>query len=442
VSPELLCGWGRTAPSAGRVVYPRSVEQVAQTVRTAGPRGIIARGLGRSYGDAAQNAGGTVLNLSALSHIGAVDDRTGEITVGAGVSVDALLRTVVPHGWFVPVTPGTRWVTIGGAVAADVHGKNHHRDGSIGAHLTAIELVDGLGEPHTVHPDSVAFRAVLGGMGLTGVITSVRLRLTRIGSAYVGVDTTRTNDFDGTLAALRTADRRRFSVAWIDALAAGSGLGRGVVTAGDFLPADATPDPRHPLTYGPGLSVPAPRSSPGRLLDRPLGVAFNQAYYRRAPRAALAVPTSIPAFFHPLDVIRNWNRLYGAHGLVQYQCVSPRAETARAVLELLRDAGAPTLLAVLKRFGPAGCAPLSFPAPGWTLAVDLPARRRELADVLDRADRLVAQDGGRVYLAKDARVRPAVLAEMYPGLAEWRKARDELDPRGTFCSDLARRLEL
>lgn len=437
---ELLTGWGRTAPTAAAVCRPHTVDEVVAAVRAGSERGILARGLGRSYGDAAQNAGGVVLDLAGLDAMGPVDAVTGDVACGAGVSIDAVLRRAVADGWFVPVTPGTRQVTLGGAVAADVHGKNHHRDGSIGAHVRRLELVDGGGTVRELTPDDELFRATVGGMGLTGIITAVTLQLTAIGTAWLAVDTRRTADLDETMSALTDFDRRRrYTVAWLDGLARGGALGRGVVTAGDHLDAADVDDP---LSFAPRSRASVPPVVPRGLLGRGRLALFNAAYHRRAPRRATDVPIHSAAFFHPLDALDGWNRLYGADGFVQYQFAAADPALVRDVLETLRSAHVPVLLAVLKRFGPGSAAPLSFPIEGWTLAVDIPARTAGLGAVLDDVDRLVVAAGGRVYLAKDARTCPELIEAMYPRLGEWRELRAAADPRGVFTSDLARRLRL
>ena len=441
----LLSGWGRSAPTASDVLRPRSVDEVADLVRAAGPRGVLARGLGRSYGDAAQNAGGLVLDLRGLDAIGTVDPSTCELTCGAGTSLDALLRRSLPQGWFVPVTPGTRQVTLGGAVAADVHGKNHHRDGTLGRHVSRLEIIDGRGEVRTLTRGDELFQASLGGMGLTGVLTSVTLRMIAVQSAWMGVDTWRTAGLEDTMASLADSDtRHRYSVAWIDCLARGAALGRGVVSAAEHLTASQLNGPAadDPLRFAPRRAVAAPPWAPVGLLASSQVAAFNEAYYRRAPTRGRDVTTHLATFFHPLDGVSGWNRLYGRTGFVQYQFVSPHAQTVASVLGRLQTARVPALLAVLKRFGPGSNAPLSFPRAGWTLAVDIPARIRGLGAVLDAADREVVAAGGRVYLAKDARLMPDLLNAMYPDLDRWRAARAAADPHRLFSSDLSRRLHL
>jgi decaprenylphospho-beta-D-ribofuranose 2-oxidase len=443
---EVLTGWGRATRSRSRLVAADAASDVAAAVAAAGRRGILARGLGRSYGDVAQNAGGDVLDMRSITGIRDLDPGRGVVTAAAGTSLDRLLRVVVPRGWFLPVVPGTRFVTLGGAVANDVHGKNHHRDGSFCDHVTSLRLRTSAGEALQARPDNMhlAFEATAGGVGLTGVIEEVSLRMTPIETSRVLVDTDRAGDLDALLALLEAdGDTARYSVAWLDATAGGRRLGRGVLTRAEHASLDVLPPAakRRPLAYGPRPIVRTPSLLP-RLFGPWTAAALNEAWYRASPRIERGRPSDIAPFFFPLDAVEGWNRAYGRRGFVQYQFVVPfgAEATLRAALELLRAARAPSVLAVLKRFGP-GRRMLSFPMPGWTLALDLPADRG-LASVLRRMDRLVAAAGGRVYLAKDARLDPAMLTQMYPDLERWRAERDRLDPGRTFRSDLDRRLSL
>lgn len=450
--PALLTGWGRTAPTAAHVVAVRSAADAVAAVRAAPVRGVLARGLGRSYGDAAQNAGGAVLDLTGFAAPIELDTEAGTVRAPAGASLDAVLRAIVPRGFFVPVTPGTRQVTLGGAVAADIHGKNHHVDGSFGSHVDALDLVTADGVVRTVGPDRDpdAFWATIGGMGLTGAVTSVTFRVPRVATSRMLVDTSRLSDLDALMAAMEAGDaRHRYSVAWIDLLATGRSLGRAVLTAGDHAPLDAldhggSGDAADPLAFAPHPLVTAPPWAPSGLLNKLSIRAFNEFWFRKAPRHRRDEVQSIGAFFHPLDGVQGWNRLYGAPGFLQHQTVLPfGAETVlRRVVERLATSGTPSFLAVLKRFGASSPAPLSFPMPGWTLALDIPAGVAGLPELLDDIDRRVVDAGGRVYLAKDSRVDPALLARMYPRLAEWQATRDRLDPGGRWRSDLARRLGL
>jgi decaprenylphospho-beta-D-ribofuranose 2-oxidase len=433
----LLTGWGRTAATAAELC---EAGDVAAQLRAAGPRGALARGLGRAYGDAAQNAGGRVLDMTGLSGVLDLDPVAGRVTVAAGTSYDALIDAVLPHGWFPAVTPGTAQVTIGGAIAADVHGKNHHRDGSLSRWVESLVLVTPDGERRRATPGDDAFRATAGGMGLTGVITEATLRLARVESAWCAVDTERCADLDDVMARMATGDDAyAYSVAWIDCLARGGRLGRSVLLRGDHAPA-TLPDP---LARVRRPRVPAPPWAPNGLLNRFSIAAFNEAYYRRAPRAERGRLEPLDAYFYPLDAVAGWNRMYGRAGFLQYQLLVPfgAEATLRACLERLSEAGVPSFLAVLKRFG-AGAGLLSFPAPGWTLALDIPAGVDGLAPLLDALDAQIAEAGGRVYLAKDSRLRADLLGAMYPELDAWRGMQAALDPSGVMQSDLARRTGL
>jgi decaprenylphospho-beta-D-ribofuranose 2-oxidase len=452
--PTLLTGWGRTAPTASRVVPARDDADVKGALAAPPPRGVIARGLGRSYGDAAQNAGGVVLDMTGAA-APVVVEPSGLVTATGGTSLDAVMRELLPRGWFVPVTPGTRHVTVGGAVAADVHGKNHHVDGSWMNHVVALTLALPGGETRVVSPaqDADVFWATAGGMGLTGVVTSCTFRAIPVETSQMLVDATRLPDLDAVLAAMTDSDRRsRYTVAWLDVLARGRSLGRSVLTTADHAPLAAVSgsEPSDASVaaaaraFDPHARFGAPLLVPGPVLNRFSIRAFNELWFRKAPASRRDELQSITTYFHPLDLVRDWNRLYGRGGFVQWQFVVPDAatDTLRAVIERLGGAGAASFLTVLKHFGPANPAPLSFPAPGWTLALDIPAAAPGLAVVLDELDRLVVEAGGRVYLAKDSRVDPSLLAAMYPRLDEWRAVQARLDPAGELRSDLARRLGL
>jgi decaprenylphospho-beta-D-ribofuranose 2-oxidase len=447
--PRILSGWGRTAPTAAaRVVDVHDDADVKDALADPPPRGVIARGLGRSYGDAAQNAGGVVLDMVGDAPPVVLDPVGGLVTASGGTSLDELMRELLPRGFFVPVTPGTRHVTVGGAVAADIHGKNHHVDGSWMDHVTSVTLALPGGEERVVGPevDADAFWATAGGMGLTGVVTSCTFRTIPVETSRMVVDTTRLPDLDAALAAMADTDAPfRYTVAWLDVLASGRSLGRSVLTCADHAPLDAVGgDPMAARAFNPRAIAATPPVVPPGLLNRFSIRAFNELWFRRAPAHRTGELQSISAYFHPLDLVRDWNRLYGRRGFVQWQFVVPddATTTLRTVIERLNRAGAASFLTVLKRFGPGNAGPLSFPAAGWTLALDIPAATGGLAEVLDGLDRLVVDAGGRIYLAKDSRVAPELVAAMYPRLAEWRAVRDRLDPRGDLQSDLGRRLGL
>src|SRR6266851_3876107 len=452
-----LTGWGRIAPTTADLAAPASDAEAAALLRQAardaerpgGRPAVIARGLGRSYNNAAQSAGGLVISTGRLNSIVSLDPASGVVVAEAGVSLEQLMVAGLPHGWFVPVSPGTRQVTVGGAIAADVHGKNHHVAGSFARHVRSVEILLPSGELRTVteQSDPVLFWATAGGMGLTGLIVRAVVQLKRVATSRLRVDTVRTADIDETMAVLAEHDRAfGYTVAWSDSLARGASLGRSVITSGDFAePGDLPPaDRTDPFAFRPGARLGVPAGFPPGLINRYTVALANEAWYRKAPRSRTGELQTIGTFFHPLDGIRNWNRVYGPGGFRQYQYVLPFGQEAavRRSFELVSNARAPSFVTVLKRFGEGDSGLLSFPVPGWTLALDFPARTRGLATLLGSLDRLVVEAGGRVYLAKDSRVPAEVLAEMYPRLAEFRKLRAELDPGGILASDLARRLGL
>jgi len=441
-----LTGWGRIAPSTAELAEPAGETEAAALLRSAAG-GAIPRGLGRSYNNAAQCAQGLVLSTSRLNRILSLDAATGVAVCEGGVSLERLMVAGLPHGWFVPVSPGTRQVTIGGAIAADVHGKNHHVAGSFAAHVRSFDLLLPGGDLRTVTPRDELFWVTAGGMGLTGFIVRATVQLKQVGTSRVKVDTVRTADIDETMAVLAEHDRTYgYTVAWSDSLATGRGLGRSIITSGDFAePGDLTArQSEDPFAFDPRPRLGAPPAFPPGVINRYTVRLANEVWYRKAPRLREGELQTIGQFFHPLDGIRNWNRIYGPGGFRQYQYLVPfgAEEAVRRSFEVVSSHPAPSFVTVLKRFGAADPGLLSFPAPGWTLALDFPARTPGLGPMLDELDRLVVRHGGRVYLAKDSRVPALVLEEMYPRLPEFRKFRGELDPAGVLASDLSRRLGL
>lgn len=440
MSRQRLSGWGRTTPTWADVQTPSADDEVLNFLQR-GP--VIARGLGRSYGDPAQISGGVVLNNRGLGGIGIIAD-DGIVTVGSGVSIDELLAWSMPHGWFIPVTPGTRQVSMGGAVAADVHGKNHHRDGSLGDHILALRIATPTGiflATPTERAD--LFWATIGGMGLTGIVLDVTLRMVRIETNHVLVDTIRCANLSDVMTAMESGDDDyQYSVAWVDCMTKGASMGRGVLTRGDHATRDQVPNAS--LRAPSAAAVRIPIDAPSGLLNQLSIRAFNELWYRKAPRERVGEAQSIGTFFHPLDGLHDWNRLYGRRGFVQYQFAvgDTRGDVVERAIARLSSSGVPSFLAVLKRFGPGNSGPLSFPLAGWTLALDLPVGPTALPDVLDDLDEMVLEAGGRVYLAKDARLGPDALRAMYPRLNEFLTVKNTYDPDHHLTSDLARRLDL
>lgn len=448
-----LSGWGNTSPSvASLVTVGESELRGAGLLDSVGDlsRGVIARGLGRSYGDPAQNGGGVVLCVDSDAATVELDAGAGVVTAGAGVTLDRLLRDLVPRGWFVPVTPGTRFVTVGGCIASDIHGKGHHADRSFGSHVLAMTMLLADGTVHHItpvsHPD--LWWATIGGMGLTGIIIDATFRLIPIETGHFLVTTERVSNLDSLLARMEESDRQyRYSVAWIDLVATGSSLGRSVLSCGNHATLDELRSYRpsaadDPLAFDPPELPGVPAGMPN-LLNRAAVRAFNELWYRKTPREHHGTET-ITAFFHPLDMVGHWNRLYGRRGFLQYQFVVPfeAVDTLRAIVGKISAEGHASFLAVLKRLGAESGGLLSFPKPGWTLTLDLPAGVGGLGRLLRELDDLVMAAGGRHYLAKDACCSPEVIRAGYPRLEEWKTIRRRVDPDGLWVSDQARRLEL
>jgi decaprenylphospho-beta-D-ribofuranose 2-oxidase len=451
---ELLCGWGRIAPSRAHVRCAGGIEEIAAALAAGSPtgRGLIARGAGRSYGDAAQVGGGEVLDMTGLTEIAEIDRERSTVTAQAGVTLAALMAHLAREGLTLPVLPGTRYVTVGGAIASDIHGKSHHVDGSFANQVRSLSLCLPGGELVEVsaQSDRELFDTTLGGMGLTGVVVQATLAVEPLRGAWVSEDSDRTNGIEETIELLSGPESSRFSVAWLDLLARGSALGRAIVSRAD---------PCERAGYGVGdrgesrgggalrladsPRIEVPKRVPGLL--RPGVVrAFNAARWRRAPRRERARRVALGAYLFPLDAIGSWSRLYGRGGLVQYQFVVPPGAERELVacVRLLEQRRLPVYLAVLKRFGAFRAGPLSFPIEGFTLAMDLPGGAPGLWGALDELDEIVAGAGGRVYLTKDVRLRKDLLPVMYPELDNFRAVRARVDPNETMRSDLSRRLGL
>jgi decaprenylphospho-beta-D-ribofuranose 2-oxidase len=440
-APAVISGWGGGPGAPVSLLQAINTDALASALAGRPTSGAIARGMGRSYGDAAQLTGGLVLEATQLKRF-ALDAEDGTVTAEAGVTLGELLRALVTAGWMVPVLPGTQHVTVGGAIASDIHGKNHGSDGTFGTHVTAIQLLSAAGELLELEPGDDLFAATLGGMGLTGVIVSARIRLRPIRSPLLSVDTDRCGTLDAVLAAL-ACPGGSYRVAWLDLLC--SRPGRGIVTRADHLDEPAAGQ-RAPSRRGPTVAARAtvPRHWPRGVLRPGTVQLFNDLRFRRFPRRERGQLEGIGKHMFPLDVLDAWPRLYGPRGFVQYQLVVPPGQerVLELVIETLGRTRVPCYLAVLKDFGPANGAPLSFPIEGWTLTLDLPRAAPGLAATLQRWDELVVTAGGRVYLSKDDRLTPATVAAMYPRLGEWQAVRDGADPDGVWRSDLGLRTGL
>lgn len=419
--------WGRLAPARGIVARPFFADEVAPALaRHAGPR--LVHGLGRSYGDVALNTGGLMLGAAGLDRLVAADWEAGVVRAEAGMSLDALLRLAVPRGWTVPVLPGSRFVTLGGAVANDVHGKNHASAGAFGAHLARLGLLRGA-RVIEVAPGGPLFAATAGGLGLTGAILWVELRLARIAASWLETETRAIAGLDAYFAAMEDSAAWEHRVAWVDCLS--DVAGRGLFTRARHAAQGGLEPPRPPR-------LALPTDAPGFALNRLTVAAFN-ALYRRRPGAAGARRQSLEAFFFPLDGVANWNRMYGRRGFFQHQSVVPRAAARDAVRALLAEtarAGQGSFLVVLKEFGARRSeGALSFPMAGTTLAVDLPNKGEETRRLLARMADIALEAGGRLYPAKDATMTPAQFRRSYP---DWERVEEQREPG--FDSDFWRRV--
>lgn len=390
---------------------------------------LLAYGLGRSYGDVCLNDGAALVRMHRYSHILAFDRTTGVFRAEAGLSIAEMLSVVVPAGWFTPVTPGTKFVTLGGAVANDVHGKNHHKVGTFGCHVRAFEILRSDGSMHICTPtqNQGLFRATIGGMGLTGIITWVEIQLAPIASRMIEEQSIKARSLQEVVDLTEAADADwDYTVCWIDVMASGAALGKGILLRGRFTSQhDGTlikPQPK------PLLSVPV--DGPQWLLSNPTIRLFNTFWYHKQLGREHRRVVDIEPFFYPLDAVGSWNRLYGKRGMLQYQCVVPMQDgvaTMQSVIRELQKGSVASFLAVVKKFGAIESPGLmSFPKPGLTLTLDMPNSGQKLFDALDRCDEIVASVGGRVYAAKDARIKGERFIGMYE---QYRAFVDHIDPR-------------
>lgn len=437
----MMSGWGNFPRATSRLLLARDPDAIGPVLRDADT--LIARGAGRAYGDAAIGCGAT-LSLQALDRMMAFDPASGRLTVEAGVTLAAILDAFVPRGFFPPVVPGTAHVTVGGMVAANVHGKNHHRAGGFGAHVERLTLVTADGaRVCTPSENAELFRATIGGMGLTGIIRDVTFRLMPIGTAFIRNETLVMPDLDAVLRGFEESAGWTYSVAWIDGLARGAAIGRSVLFRGEHARADeVASDPTRPYAMPTRRTLSVPFYLPGLALNRASVAAFNALYFARQRPGTAIVP--LMRHFFPLDAVGAWNRIYGRRGFVQHQSVIPKAagrEALGAMLELVSSRGNPSFLAVLKLLGADEAGLLSFPLEGYTLALDFPASGSTFR-LLDELDRIVAAHGGRLYLAKDARQSRAMMESGYPRLGAFRELRRASGSAAKFRSLQSERLAL
>ncbi len=442
-----LSGWGRFPVECCNVYRPESQRQLAAILESGAQPSFTSFGLGRSYGDAPLNSQGGVICHTRLNRFLAFDAQAGVLECEAGVSLAEILQYFLPRGFFLPVTPGTKFVTVGGAIAADVHGKNHHQDGTFGNYVLGFKLLTPNGKTLSCspHDNFEVFWATHGGMGLTGVILSARIKLRPVESAWVLVDYQKATNLEDALGRMTESDiRYQYSVAWIDCLATGRHMGRAVLMRGNHALANELPASiRDPLAEPPHRRWTLPFVFPSLALNSLTVRAFNAFYYRVHRNAARQL-VDLEKFFYPLDAIHHWNRLYGRRGFVQYQVALPLeggVEGLKEVLTRLARSRRASFLAVLKRFGKPNPGLLSFPIQGYTLALDLPVASG-LIPLLHELDRVVLNYGGRIYLAKDAVMTSHSFAAMYPKLEQFRAIKSRLDPRGLLSSSMARRLAI
>jgi len=438
-----LAGWGNFPSVDCRVISAAGQDALRASVMA--EPSLIARGNGRSYGDAALNPKATLLTRRH-DHIIAFDPVSGLLTAESGLLLADLLDIFIPRGWFPPVTPGTKFVTLGGMVAADVHGKNHHGAGSFSNHIESLDVIQADGRVVTCSRSQHAdlFAATCGGMGLTGLISSVSFRMKPIRTAWIRQQIIRCANLTDAMAQIEATQHWTYSVAWIDCLSGGADAGRCLLYLGEHAEPDEL-DARHaaaPLAWPRRRLVRVPAYFPEWVLNGYSLQAFNAVYYRTArPGSALV---DWQSYFYPLDALLDWNRIYGRGGFTQYQCVLPKAASAAGLQQLLHvvaQAGMGAFLAVLKQFGDHPGGDMSFPMAGYTLAMDFPRQARSLA-LMNELDAIVADHGGRLYLAKDARMQAAMLHRGYAGLERFQAFRQRSSAANRFTSHLAERLEL
>lgn len=438
-----LSGWGRYPRADCAVLRLRSIEDLKQTL---GKGPLIARGMGRAYGDSALNKHATV-DMTGFNRMLAFDPQAGVLTVESGVVLGEIIDVFLPRGWFPPVTPGTKFVTVGGMIAADVHGKNHHKHGSFG---NFIEWIDVLGPDGEIkrcsrEDNSELFAYTTGGMGLTGIILRAAFRMLPVETAWIRQETLPTPNLGETMAAFDAADDWTYSVAWIDCLASGDRLGRSLLLLGEHTRLDELDDARRqePFRTPRRRKIKVPFNAPTWAFNGWSVRAFNALYYWNGTRTTTQSLVNWDSYFYPLDAISEWNRIYGRRGFTQFQCVIPLESSRQGIAELLRAisaSGQASFLAVLKRFGRQE-SKFSFPMEGYTLALDFSVNQKTLS-LLQRLDQITVAHGGRFYLAKDSRMSSEILEQADERVAAFRSMREKTGATGLFTSMQSERLSL
>ena len=442
-------GWGRYPRVRAFCARPERRREVTDAVADRRGSPVLGFGLGRSYGDAALIEGGRVVLTERLDRMLGFDPKTGWLRCESGVSIKTLIDTFVPRGFFPPVVPGTQFVTVGGALANDIHGKNHHVDGTFGDHVRRVELLTGRGDvvvcDAETEPD--LFWATVGGLGLTGLILSLEVKLQAIDGPLIEMDSIRIENLDHFFEVNAESNNFTHTVSWIDCVTSGEAVGRGIYMRGRHAGGQVRTSGSLLGRLADKVShlLDVPVDGPGWLMNPVTMRAFNTAYFHKHPKGKRSAVTALEPFFFPLDFVRNWNRVYGQRGMLQYQLVvphDPEHAAIREVLDAVTKAGMASFLSVIKTFGDRAHGGLSFPMPGVTLALDFPNTGAPLLALLDRLDEIVAHAGGRVYLGKDARLSRRSFEMMYLDAPAWKDTRDRWDPKGVFQSELGRRLGL
>jgi len=431
---SFISGWGGYPIEEAEQLAPASVRSFQESLKNQGP--LIARGLGRSYGDSAIHS--VIAQTKYLDHFLKLDTTNGTLKAEAGLSLREILRVIIKQGWFLPVTPGTSFVTLGGAIASDVHGKNHHLSGTFGEHVLSMTVLLGSGEVVTTSPFVLPdlFHATCGGMGLTGIILDATIKLIRISSSQISQKTIKSRSLEKSYEAFDENSEATYSVAWIDCLKTGSSLGRSVLLLGEH-------SERGDLALSFKKPITVPIHTPAFLLNKLSINTLNASYYAKAKNnRSKDVP--LASFFYPLDAIGGWNKLYGKQGFIQYQFVLPNEgglSNMREILKEITKSGSGSFLAVLKKFGPANKNLLSFPIKGYTLALDFKATSSNVS-LVQRMDEIVKDSGGRVYLTKDAVTKESTFKATYTKWQEFESVREKYGAIGKFASSQSKRLGL